>query len=409
MDRLEKLAGLFTTDPFPDIKIVLSDAAHEGGWGVVTFKDRENHVYLNGERKGAFIGTEGDRQYIATNSSSFPIKGNKVTATAQLIRCSNREAFKWLCRKYNISDKAAEEYKKKDPTWDGVFISGKELAERAKAKHDAMSPEKVMTYGVDALDEQLGGIYPGDLIVLGGRPGTGKSTLVDTVVMSNARNGKTVLFFQLEMDDEDPVQRRVYYGINRKLKSLGRKFISIAEFRNRTIPDDILKIRDEVYAEEAERSQNVISYVGEPLDHERFLEALEAMRGRDIDLVVIDHLHYFEQVETDSNNLSNLMRSIRYINKKYGLPFVLVSQLRKAATFGAEPTLDDLRGTGDIGCIATTGILVHREDGKTKLIIDKSRTFGISQYKIDVSYDQQVGSYAKDAEATKISNQFSSF
>lgn len=401
MTRLEKLAGLFTTDPFPDIKTVLADAAREGGWGNLTFKDRENHVYLDGERKGAFIGTEGDRQYIATNSSSFPIKGNKVTATAQLLKCPNREAFKWLCKKYNISDQAADEYKKKDPTWDGVFISGKELAERAKTKHDAMSPDKVMTYGVQSLDEQLGGIYPGDLIVLGGRPGTGKSSLVDTVVMSNAQRGKTVLFFQLEMDDEDPVQRRVYYGINRKLKEQGKKFIGIAEFRNRTISEDILKIRDEVYEEEALRSENVISYVGEPLDHERFLEALEAMRGRNIDLVVIDHLHYFEQNETGNDNLSSLMREIRYINKKYGLPFVLVSQLRKAATFGIEPTLDDLRGTGDIGCIATTGILIHREKENTKLIIDKSRTFGISQYKIDVFYDKDTGFYTNDIPKPK--------
>jgi KaiC/GvpD/RAD55 family RecA-like ATPase len=410
MNRLQKLAGLFVHDPFPDIKNILTDAAREGGWGDITFKNNDNHVYLNNERKATFIGTDGDRQYIATNSSSFPIKGNKVTATAILLRCPNREAFSWLCKKYNVSNDDAEDYKKNDPSWDGKFISGGELVERAKAKHNSMSPDKVMTYGIKELDDQLGGIYPSDLVIFGARSGTGKSTFVDNVIISNAKKGKTILFFQLEMDDDDPVQRRVFYNMNRKLGRDNKPFVDKIRFRNNDITKEQRDLRDEMYKKDAETMKNVISYIGEPLDHQMCLDALETMRGRDIDLVVIDHLHYFDKTEGDKGDtLSALMKEIRYMNKKYSLPFILVSQLRKAAIYGQEPTLEDLKGSGDLNTIPTTGILMHRDKEDTKFIIDKSRAMGMSQHKITANFDKNTGLYKPADGKTSKPKSFSQF
>lgn len=406
MTRLERLAGLFTTDPFPDIKTVLADAAREGGWGNLTFKDRENHVYLNGERKGAFIGTEGDRQYIATNSSSFPIKGNKVTATAQLLKCSNREAFNWLCEKYNISDQVAEEYKKKAPAWDGAFISWAELTSRAEARHDQMNPSRVCTFGIEELDENIGGIFPSDLVVLGAAPGFGKSEMLLNIGYANAKAGKKVVYYQLEMDEEDPVDRRVLGHMNNKKFAQGKKFIDPIDFRMNTLNAEDSAIKTVAYEEERRIGENMIVYVGESLNFGRFLESLEAVREKGVDLIILDHLHYFSMDEgvNMSESLGKVMREIRIMTKKYKIPIVVVSQLRKPAQYGAKPTMYDLHGSGDIAKEATTVLLLHRGDGKTSIIIDKSRHFGRMDYEIGLQYDPNLRTYTKGKKPPAATN-----
>ena len=56
--------------------------------------------------------------------------------------------------------------------------------------------------GFTDLDELLGGLQSSDLLILGARPGVGKSTLALNISLSAARDGATVGFFSLEMSRE---------------------------------------------------------------------------------------------------------------------------------------------------------------------------------------------------------------
>jgi replicative DNA helicase len=53
--------------------------------------------------------------------------------------------------------------------------------------------------GLRDYDALTGGFWPGDLIVLAGRPGHGKSALVKTIAVNVARVGHAVALFSLEM------------------------------------------------------------------------------------------------------------------------------------------------------------------------------------------------------------------
>jgi hypothetical protein len=80
-----------------DIREIVMRAGEELGDRITFGKD--NHLILNGERRGTFLGPDGD--YIATQSSVYPIKGNHVTVVACMLGISNYKAVQWICDRFD--------------------------------------------------------------------------------------------------------------------------------------------------------------------------------------------------------------------------------------------------------------------------------------------------------------------
>ena len=63
--------------------------------------------------------------------------------------------------------------------------------------------------GFPKLDDLLGGLEGGDMIVIGARPGVGKSAFVTQITTALARSGKRVGFYNLEMQEKQVYERFV--------------------------------------------------------------------------------------------------------------------------------------------------------------------------------------------------------
>lgn len=85
-----------------DIKTVVTDVWNEKG-SVANF-DKDNHLIIDGVATATFVGRKDPGNYIATTSSDYPAKGNAITYVAETLGIDNKEAYKWLCRKYNIQN-----------------------------------------------------------------------------------------------------------------------------------------------------------------------------------------------------------------------------------------------------------------------------------------------------------------
>ena len=48
-------------------------------------------------------------------------------------------------------------------------------------KSESSKTEKIYSYGYKKLDELTGGIHPGELILVAGRPGMGKTTFLKNI------------------------------------------------------------------------------------------------------------------------------------------------------------------------------------------------------------------------------------
>src|SRR5205823_2929349 len=106
-----------------------------------------------------------------------------------------------------------------------------------------------LTTGLSDIDERLGGAQRGDLIVLAGRPGMGKSAIAACIARAMAEADYPVMFFSLEMgamnladrlltdiafDHRDPIEYDAV--VKGKLTAAQHQAIAEAERRLRWLP-----------------------------------------------------------------------------------------------------------------------------------------------------------------------------
>ena len=62
-------------------------------------------------------------------------------------------------------------------------------------KHKEVYP---ISYGYTNLDNLTGGMYPGEMILLGARPGMGKTSLIFNVIAPMIKQGKSVMYLHAD-------------------------------------------------------------------------------------------------------------------------------------------------------------------------------------------------------------------
>ena len=88
---------------------------------------------------------------------------------------------------------------------------GIQIAQNARDLRNGLKPEDKLMTGFRRLNQITGGLQPSDLIVLGGRPGMGKSAFAGQLALDAARlnAGAVVAIFSLEMSKEQYVRRLI--------------------------------------------------------------------------------------------------------------------------------------------------------------------------------------------------------
>jgi replicative DNA helicase len=87
-----------------------------------------------------------------------------------------------------------------------IGLEGAALA--IKAYHDKMLTENICQFGWPYLDDQQGGVMPGDIVSFVGRPATGKTWLMLWIAIANWILGCKVLFVSMEMG-KLPITQRI--------------------------------------------------------------------------------------------------------------------------------------------------------------------------------------------------------
>lgn len=219
-----------------------------------------------------------------------------------------------------------------------------------------------LTYGVQFLDENLGGIYSNDLCLYIAKSGLGKTHLATLTAMANARAGKRVHFFALEAEPNE-IERRIKY-----------QMLAEAFFKSgirKEFPGIHLSYLDWYYGklEQLERMETEIESVFKELypslwtyyrsagdftvqDFEKKFLAIQDQT----DLIICDHVHYFDSDDENENRaLKTTVKKIRDLALLAGKPVVLVAHVRKSERRIKQvvPSLDDVHGSSDITKIAT--------------------------------------------------------
>ena len=206
----------------------------------------------------------------------------------------------------------------------------------------------------DALDRVLIGMGKGDLIVVGGRPGMGKTSFCMNVATNVAKTtNKNIAVFSLEMSSEQLVSRMLS----------SEALIDSANMRTGQLSDD-----DWRHLAEASSVLSSTNIYIDPNPNITPTAMKSKLRRLDnLGLVIIDYLQLMNpDVRTDNrvNDVGSITRAIKLMAKEFEIPIILCSQLARASENRKErqPMLSDLRDSGAIEQDADIVLFIYRSD-----------------------------------------------
>jgi replicative DNA helicase len=227
------------------------------------------------------------------------------------------------------------------------------------------------------LDELTNGLQPGQMVIVAGRPGMGKSTLgLDFCRSASIHNGLTSCIFSLEMSKSE---------ITMRLLSAEAK-VPLNHIRNGPMSDDDWT--------KVARKMGEVSSAPMFIDDSPNMTMMEIRakarrlkQRHDLKLIVIDYLQLMtsgKKVESRQVEVSEFSRQIKLLAKELEVPIVALAQLNRGSEQRADkkPMVSDLRESGSLEQDADIVMLVHREDqyeresarpGEADIIVGKHR------------------------------------
>ena len=231
--------------------------------------------------------------------------------------------------------------------------------------------------GLVDLDEMTSGFQEGDLVIIAGRPGMGKTALALSMIRNASLDAKVgVGMFSLEMANHQLAMRLLcaearvdsHYVRTGKLPSKLWRNLSVSAGSLEDAPiylDDtpalsVLELRAKARRLKAEHNINMI-----------VVDYLQLMQGP-------------KGVESRQQEISVISRSLKALAKELNIPVIALSQLSRAVEQRADrkPQLSDLRESGAIEQDADVVIFLYRpwiysqedeDEGKAEVIIAKQR------------------------------------
>jgi replicative DNA helicase len=229
------------------------------------------------------------------------------------------------------------------------FQEIKDLLKIEMERVEKAMAEKKMITGVETgfveLDEKTSGFQPGDLIIIAGRPGMGKTAFALSIAAkANARRPVPIAIFSLEMSAEALTQRMMCAEAGLGMHALRRGMISARQ-------------RARLAASLGNLYEAPIQ-----IDDTPGLTALD-MRARarrlrsqgPLGMVIIDYLQLMESAvkRREANRqqeITEITRALKAMAKELNTPVVVLSQLSRATEKREDrrPQLADLRESGSI-------------------------------------------------------------
>lgn len=208
--------------------------------------------------------------------------------------------------------------------------------------------------GIQNLDRMITGLNKSDLIILGARPGMGKTSFALNIARNVAINaGKTVCFFSLEMSRDQLAQRMLSSEAGIKSEKLRTGDLTEDEWTRLVQAGESLS-KTQIYFDET--SNITVPQMKAKL-----------RRMKKVDLVVIDYLGLMKSARNIDNRVqevSEITRNLKIMAKDLKIPIIACAQLsRGTETKGKshKPALSDLRDSGSIEQDADIVLFLYRD------------------------------------------------
>jgi replicative DNA helicase len=211
--------------------------------------------------------------------------------------------------------------------------------------------------GFRQVDKLLGGLQKSDLVIVAGRPGMGKTSLILSFAQNAARKyNQRVAVFSLEMSAEQLVQRLIASetGIDSQRLRLGN-------LREEEWP---------VFIQATGALSETMIFIDDTPSISAMQLRTKARRlyaEHGLDLIIVDYLQLMQtdrRIDNRVQEISLLSRSLKGLARELNIPVVVASQLSRAVEQRNDkhPMLSDLRESGSIEQDADVVVFIYRDE-----------------------------------------------
>lgn len=345
------------------------------------FRDPVLSRVFSAIRKAYDAGIEGDLPYYAQqvrSETAFPedavigamgdaIKASVTTATIKsdaiaLAKEYMANEFKKLLNNtrpdaVNVNEQINElidKLAKIKTGGESVNSTLSSITERYENDYFKPKEGKTINLGFADIDDILGGLEGGDIVMIGARPAVGKSALATQISKNLGNDGKTVYYFNLEMKEKQVYERFVVSESGIGLTRLRRAttFLNDEEQRFKAAN---AKLREK---------NNIVISTGS----KSVTEIRTECKTISPDVVVVD---YMQLIKPESNYRGNryaevgaISHALKALAMELNIPVIVLAQLNRQSMGrdSKEPTMAEFRESGDCEQDASQILLLWNTD-----------------------------------------------
>lgn len=268
-------------------------------------------------------------------------------STSSLINLSNRKHVSTILKTKDLVEQELLNYKERVER--GSTISG-------------------ISSGYPMLDDLCSGFKPGDMIVLAGRPGMGKTSLALNMAMEIAKNNNNVLFFSLEMPASQIVSRMIATECSVSAKKFNTGTLAKDELDRLWATIDSVSRLPVFIDESSKLTVSDLRSRAKKLDSELRKTPSKDRKNNKLDCIFVDYLQLMSSnVFRDDRvrQVEDISRNIKLFAKDLRIPIIALAQLNRKVeerSGNKVPILSDLKDSGAIEQDADMVMFIHRED-----------------------------------------------
>jgi replicative DNA helicase len=233
------------------------------------------------------------------------------------------------------------------------------LIDQIDAWHSNPDSLRGLATGFHDFDKVTGGLRPGDLVIVAGRPSMGKTTLAVNMAENAALDRTTqgsVVVFSMEMPADQV--------LTRMLSSVGN--VPLNAIRSGRIADDDW-VRLTSATGQLSQARIFIDETPALTPTDLRARARRIKREHGLHLIVVDYLQLMHVPGTRENRateIAEISRGLKALAKELACPVIALSQLNRGVEQREHkrPVMSDLRESGSLEQDADMILLIYREE-----------------------------------------------
>ena len=234
----------------------------------------------------------------------------------------------------------------------------------------------------DQIDNCIRRVERKQVVVIGASSGTGKSDwAIEYAIRAIKEDGLRVVFFSLEMPKGKVIERII-------AKLVGCRISDVQLFLEKQgdrVNDLLAQLNEKLIIFDGNR------YSMKDIEDRIKLINAKGMFDAPVDVVIVDYFGYMAGTST-FEDASISARRMKAIAKENDIILIMLSQLNRGALASEEPTMQNLKSTGDLEASGDIVILLWRPaKDPTLSLSERERLQYVTRVKVDKARDGMFG------------------